>query len=1215
MESGEKGYAAGRRAAIIVNTVSLREPLFERIRPIGSGATGRVELVRLLEDWQDYASGTELALKTLDPAQGDLEEARLAFEAEAKAGLLINDPSLVRVLFQGESQGERFLLMEYVPGRTLRAVMLEGPLPEPLVRSVGRQLAGGLAAVHAAGLVHGDVKPENIRLNDEGRAVLLDLGFARPLGELEAGADMGSLAYLSPERARGGGPSQAADVFALGMVLYEMATGLHPFLHKGFDPRSVQFPGMQLPPGTISSTGEIFRRSLASQSTDAVIKALQRARFVPPSHLDLSLSPFFDLLTAEVLAPAAELRPSAKVISKRFQEAEAGAWWRARVDPRDVDRHALRSLHAGKHLAPVVGRDKELRSLTLALEDARQGRSSVALISGQAGCGKWRLVNDFALRARTSFAPPIYLYTRWSEMAEAQRAGSLLTLLARWLRLPQGSECGEREHKRLLELVDERSAQTLLGALSAECEDELAESATAALVNWLRALGEKQPILLFVDDVQSAGPVTLDAITELLDSLGGMNMLVILGIREDDSELEPSFERLLTRLRRGGGEQQPFIFHELKLGPLDFRAMCQFVDAIFDSSVPRDRLARVLLRRSQGNPGMATEILVDLVNDGRAYGQQVGNVERLFLNITPDELPLPKSLGRIVRERITQLKPMDRIWLERLAVAGGRIIPEYLMHAFPPTGRAEIDAMLARLVRMGWLEAHADRYRFARPALRKVLYNSLPEARRRRLHLAAARGLEAEAEGSDPHAGGPEALYQRAFHLRAAEEIEDLQSVALEFLRTHGHRVSARRRLTVARWALEAMDQSHFPHSQRDRRTKLRLELLETAADAADHLGRRDEGRQLLDFLVDLDLATSAYPAEGARIYLLHARHAAATGQHGLARSMLRNALELSVKSGSRSLISQSERRLSQINAEVGDFALAREGARRAIESATTLTQRGLAYLALGHHLILVDRLDQALQEVNKGISLFQESGHVSLGIAAYANLLKARIWRSLGRPGRALAMARRAVDLARRSGDRRLEAEARARMGGLLINLNQLEQAESELRDASLLAGEVEDRRGQTLARLWIGLLLWESYSPRAQTEIETGLRLAREVGYFRAEGFGLAVLARIQRAAGDLAAADRSSSASIKLLRRHGAELVDRVLAVGTRHLVLSELGKPAEADRILRGLRDRLTKNSFMIENPEMRQVRKHYTDELLAAVLSPNGPVIPRARSQG
>ena len=109
------------------------------------------------------------------------------------------------------------------------------------------------------------------------------------------------------------------------------------------------------------------------------------------------------------------------------------------------------------------------------------------------------------------------------------------------------------------------------------------------------------------------------------------------------------------------------------------------------------------------------------------------------------------------------------------------------------------------------------------------------------------------------------------------------------------------------------------------------------------------------------------------------------------------------------------------------------------------------------------------------------------------------------------------------------MEAEARARMGGLLINLNQPEQAESQLRDASLLAGEVEDRRGQTLARLWIGLLLWESNNRRAREEVETGIRLAKEIGYHRAEGFGLAILARIQRASGDLEGADQSSAASI--------------------------------------------------------------------------------------
>ena len=319
MGSGEKGYAPGSQAANLVNTESVIEPRFERIRPIGSGATGRVELVRLLEDWMGLAKGSELALKTLDPKQSDEQEAQRAFEAEAEAGKLVQNPSLVRVLYQGQSQGERFLLMEYVPGRTLRAVMIEGPVPEPLVRSVGAQLAEALAAVHAADLVHGDVKPENIRINEAGRAVLLDLGFARRLGDLESSADMGSLAYLSPERAQGAGPSQAADVFALGMVLYEMATGLHPFLHGGLDTRTVQEPGMQLPPGTVSSSGELFRSSLKLRSMDEVLEALGRAQFVPPSRFDLTLSPLFDLLCAETMARGTALRPSAAELRERLR--------------------------------------------------------------------------------------------------------------------------------------------------------------------------------------------------------------------------------------------------------------------------------------------------------------------------------------------------------------------------------------------------------------------------------------------------------------------------------------------------------------------------------------------------------------------------------------------------------------------------------------------------------------------------------------------------------------------------------------------------------------------------------------------------------------------------------------------------------------------------------------------------------------------------------
>lgn len=1067
------------------------EPRFERLRLLGAGATGQVELARLLEPWGELEKGSLVAVKTLGRERARSPEARAAFEAEARAGTLVRHPSLVRVLHYGilpggflpagilpggmlpdgilqedgtlpgetaagvvfpagplravpgklrahastaaaqktaeagATDGTPYLLLSYVPGRSLRDSIAEGALPEPQVRSIGAQLAGALAALHSAGLVHGDVKPENVRLDEEGRAILLDLGFASRMHESERTRTAGSLPYLSPERVRGGPSSTAADVFALGVVLYELATGIHPFAcvlpSRGSPAR--------LPPGVGSSSQtRVFRRTLEVRGADDLVAAIAAARVEPPSRLAPSLSPFFDQLLASALARASEERPSSLELAQRFAEGESGAWWRGRLSPRPDEES--RSQMLSSDWTPLVGRENELERLSEIFERIRsadrRGRTGgraigVVWLSGPEGSGKWRLMSEFASRVRASADPPIYLYARWTEAAEARPAGALLVLLHRWLALPMRAEPGRRERELLLELVGERASATLVAALSPSLPSygspvesqggsragpphaaESFDSVPAALARWLNALGRERTVLLFLDDLQHAGLVTLEALSTVLDGLENAALLVVLGLREDAPEAEPALARLeahLDRLLRSGVVRE---VAEIALEPLTPEAMLELVNALFEPSVPRGRLAEVLWKRSQGNPGLATEILRDLVARGEAYpasdvgggGGGGGDGERLLLSIAPDELPLPRSLDRIVAERFDALEPEDQRWCERLAVVGGLIYTDFLARAFPPARPAEIDGVLSRLVRRSWLVPYGDRYRFARPGLREAVYRSIGEAKKRRLHLAAAHGL------SSPLSSAPaEELFQRGFHLRAAGENAEVLELALHFLRREERRASAQRLLTLARWGLEALDGL----AASDERRRSRLELLEAATDAADRLGHREDQRRLLDYMTDLELDPERFPAEAARLYLLHARYAVGTGQYGLARGMLRNALELAEAAENRSLVSQSCRRMAQVQAQVGEFEEGRRLALRAKKLAQGENQLALAHLALAHLDVLEDRIDSAVNEVNLALRALYRSNEARAGVVAYAHLLRARIWRSAGRPRRAL--------------------------------------------------------------------------------------------------------------------------------------------------------------------------------------------------------------------
>lgn len=208
---------------------------YEIISLLGAGGMGEVWLA------EDTRLKRKVALKLL-PADltADAERVR-RFEQEAQAASALSHPNIITIHDIGECDAGRFIVMEMVAGRTLREVIAKNISLETVL-ALGQQMARALSAAHAAGITHRDIKPDNIMVRDDGYLKVLDFGLARlrPATESDAetatlalqttpGAMMGTVAYMSPEQARGETVSNPSDIFALGIVLYELATGRHPF--------------------------------------------------------------------------------------------------------------------------------------------------------------------------------------------------------------------------------------------------------------------------------------------------------------------------------------------------------------------------------------------------------------------------------------------------------------------------------------------------------------------------------------------------------------------------------------------------------------------------------------------------------------------------------------------------------------------------------------------------------------------------------------------------------------------------------------------------------------------------------------------------------------------------------------------------------------------------------------------------------------------------
>lgn len=200
---------------------------YELERPLGHGAMAVVDLAH------DVELGRPVALKRLAENLARDEETRRRFVREARLAARLSHPNVVRVYDVGEDAGVPFIAMEYVDGETLaELVARRGRLAPAEAAALGAQACSALAAAHVAGLVHRDVKPQNLLLRSDGALKLGDFGIAFGGNEAtqltQAGTLLGTAAYVAPEQARGERVTAAADIYGVGAVLYELLTGEPP---------------------------------------------------------------------------------------------------------------------------------------------------------------------------------------------------------------------------------------------------------------------------------------------------------------------------------------------------------------------------------------------------------------------------------------------------------------------------------------------------------------------------------------------------------------------------------------------------------------------------------------------------------------------------------------------------------------------------------------------------------------------------------------------------------------------------------------------------------------------------------------------------------------------------------------------------------------------------------------------------------------------------
>ena len=290
---------------------------YDIVQLLGEGGMG--EVYRAV----DRKLRRDVALKFLNRTSLDRPESMQRFLSEAQAAASLDHPNICQVYTIEESEGRTFIVMAYLEGETLRSRLKSGPLPLDLASRVAQDLLSGLGAAHAKGITHRDIKPGNLMLTCDGRTRIVDFGLAQFADETRItapGSAVGTLLYMSPEQARGRDVDYRTDLWAAGVVLYEMFTGRPPF--NGDNPLALLTAILKNTPRPVAH----FRPSIPDGLEAIVLRALEKAperRYQSASEMQTDLQTVMGSML-DFVAPAAG-RPLPPVSSSSMLMAHANS--------------------------------------------------------------------------------------------------------------------------------------------------------------------------------------------------------------------------------------------------------------------------------------------------------------------------------------------------------------------------------------------------------------------------------------------------------------------------------------------------------------------------------------------------------------------------------------------------------------------------------------------------------------------------------------------------------------------------------------------------------------------------------------------------------------------------------------------------------------------------------------------------------------------------
>jgi tetratricopeptide (TPR) repeat protein len=660
---------------------------------IGRGGMGIVYRATDLELMREVA--IKILLHTLASP-----DARQRLMREARAAAALNHPHIISVHDVGEADGVPFFVMEWVNGPSLSRAR---PVELTRIVDVAVQICEALEHAHANSIVHRDLKPDNVLLSTTskpGSVKLADLGLALPAYGArisQVGMIVGTASYMAPEQAMGETIDGRADLYALGVVLYELTTGRLPF--QGDNPLNVisqHVHASVVPP-------RVLRPDLP-RPLEAVIMRL------------MAKDPSQRFATASETAAA--LRDSLLVTADLGDDAPAPAV------------AILDALSRGR----FVGRESELLEARDLWHRAREGRGHGVLLSGEPGAGKTRLAREVTIQAAVDGA--VVLHGGCYEYAATTPYLPFVEAVRRWVREQKddatlSATLGDAA-RQLFKLAPE--IETRLGPFPKHPDLPPHEERLLffdAVAQVFANMAGQRGLLFFADDLHWADRGTLWLLGHLLRQVRTQRVLILGAYRETEldrahplakSLVDWNRERLVTRLALR------------RFDPAETSAQ---LGALLGENVSGD-FSGAVHRETEGNPFFVEEVLKALIEQG-AVRRESGRWKRCDLA----ELVIPQSDKEAIGNRLDRVTAGCNEVLRTAAVLGKTFTFEELKATAGDQAEDILLDALDEAVGAQLISAARDEsFTFTHDKIREVLYEELNPIRRRRLHRLAAEALE-----------------------------------------------------------------------------------------------------------------------------------------------------------------------------------------------------------------------------------------------------------------------------------------------------------------------------------------------------------------------------------------------------------------------------------------------------------------------------------------